>query len=628
LKYKLEVIASNGYLLGYWKTIIKYFKGFDMRKLSIFLGGLLWCLGGLAQNYDSLNTAFASISSDMEKVETILNYYDQHEKKHDYVNSVRLLNEALNISEKKHLKSLEASAYYKLGTLEANEEKHADALKYLQKALSFFEEQNDRLMMGRTLIKIGNVYDRQETLDEATKIYNQAKELGSKYRIPEILGYAYNSLGIIADKQGKSHLALDYGLKALPLLKKANLNEEYISGLINVGVHYKNLHQYNNAIEQYRKALSSIGPDDTFSQSAIYINMAWALLGKKDFDKGIESALTGIQLANNIQERKYFQADAYDVLSRLYENQGDFEKSLQAHKKQTALNDSIRNEDVSQRIAELQTKYENDKKEHQISNLYQENQIKMVFLVVAAILIGILVFFGLVSFKQKRLIEQKNELLIVQNAKIQEQADKLKLMMKELHHRVKNNLSIVSSLLNLQTYGLKDDNAIRAVQTGQRRVEAMSLIHQKLYQTEHITTINMREYIVDLVENIMDSYGYDRDNFTLNLEVVQEEVDVDLGIPLGLILNELITNAFKYAYQGIQKPSLSISFKVGDGITLNVADNGIGIDLAKWNQKGVSFGKQLIVSLSKQVSGTYHIHNQNGTIFTLYIPKDQLKIAS
>jgi two-component sensor histidine kinase len=81
-------------------------------------------------------------------------------------------------------------------------------------------------------------------------------------------------------------------------------------------------------------------------------------------------------------------------------------------------------------------------------------------------------------------------------------------MMKELHHRVKNNLSIVASLLNLQTYGLTDQDAIKAVQTGQKRVEAMSLIHQKLYQTSHTTALNIKEYITDLVENIMESYGY------------------------------------------------------------------------------------------------------------------------
>jgi two-component sensor histidine kinase len=226
--------------------------------------------------------------------------------------------------------------------------------------------------------------------------------------------------------------------------------------------------------------------------------------------------------------------------------------------------------------------------------------------------------------RKNRIIHQNNDLLTSQNYKIQEQSDKLVLMMKELHHRVKNNLSIVASLLNLQTYGLTDQDAIKAVQTGQKRVEAMSLIHQKLYQTSHTTALNIKEYITDLVENIMESYGYSRQNFNLLLDIEQTEIDVDLAIPIGLILNELVTNSFKYAYQQVPDPTLEIKFKTEGGIYLKVKDNGAGIDMDKWNSKGRrSFGKQLIISLSKQVSGQYKVENDGGAVFELAIAPNQ-----
>jgi two-component sensor histidine kinase len=152
----------------------------------------------------------------------------------------------------------------------------------------------------------------------------------------------------------------------------------------------------------------------------------------------------------------------------------------------------------------------------------------------------------------------------------------------------------------------------------------MSLIHQKLYQTSHTTALNIKEYITDLVENIMESYGYSRQNFNLLLDIEQTEIDVDLAIPIGLILNELVTNSFKYAYQQVPDPTLEIKFKTEGGIYLKVKDNGAGIDMDKWNSKGRrSFGKQLIISLSKQVSGQYKVENDGGAVFELAIAPNQ-----
>ncbi|MCY7352471.1 MAG: sensor histidine kinase [Cytophagaceae bacterium] len=197
--------------------------------------------------------------------------------------------------------------------------------------------------------------------------------------------------------------------------------------------------------------------------------------------------------------------------------------------------------------------------------------------------------------------------------------EQLELLMRELHHRVKNNLAIISGLLNLQSYELVDEQAIRAVQQGQQRVEAMSLIHQRLYQTEHVTRLDIREYITDLAESLMHAYGYDRTRFDLTIDVSEQWLDVELAIPLGLILNELITNSFKYAYQHVDYPALRIALRCDGGLILDVQHNGPGIELSRWYEPGGSFGKQLIFSLGEQLGGQYELSTDQGTHFRLSI---------
>lgn len=199
-------------------------------------------------------------------------------------------------------------------------------------------------------------------------------------------------------------------------------------------------------------------------------------------------------------------------------------------------------------------------------------------------------------------------------------AQKTKLLMKELHHRVKNNLQIVSSLLSLQSLRTKDTAVIDAIKEGQHRVEAMSLIHQRLYVQDNLTHVNVKEFIPDIAESLMLSYGYNYDNFKLELDISEELIDVDKAIPLSIILNELITNAFKYAYCHVENPILKISLsKPNQNMALIIADNGQGIDLENWHNHA-GYGKELVETFTKQLDGTVQLSINNGTVFTIVFP--------
>ena len=211
------------------------------------------------------------------------------------------------------------------------------------------------------------------------------------------------------------------------------------------------------------------------------------------------------------------------------------------------------------------------------------------------------------------------------------QANQLRTLMKELHHRVKNNLAIVSSLLTLQANGLKDEKAMQAVRKGQQRVQAMALIHQRLYQTDQVTNVNMREYLTDLAESLMQAYGYEPDNFDLQLDVDLHELEVDVAMPLGLIVNELITNSFKYAFAHEKRPLLRIGLHYTNGmtepgITLEIQDNGPGMKLAEWQKSDnrTSFGRRLVSALTEQLEGRFELLIHNGTLCRLHIPQTRL----
>ncbi|HUP12777.1 MAG TPA: sensor histidine kinase, partial [Niastella sp.] len=207
-----------------------------------------------------------------------------------------------------------------------------------------------------------------------------------------------------------------------------------------------------------------------------------------------------------------------------------------------------------------------------------------------------------------------------QNNKIKKQEGHLNYLMKELHHRVKNNLQIVSSLLNLQSARIDDPLAQKALMEGQHRIEAMSLIHQKLYQTKTTSRVNIQEFITELAENLMHAYGYKTHNFNLQLLVEVKELEADVAIPVGLILNEVVTNAFKYAFRNVKDPALYLNLKESEQkLQLTIADNGHELTEKAWKQSA-SFGRQLIQSLTLQLEGFVQINCDNGTVFTFTFP--------
>lgn len=177
-------------------------------------------------------------------------------------------------------------------------------------------------------------------------------------------------------------------------------------------------------------------------------------------------------------------------------------------------------------------------------------------------------------------------------------------LLQEVHHRVKNNLQVISSILNLQSSYLKDENTISMLLESQNRIKSMSFIHEILYQTKDFSNINFRDYIHNIAHNLIHSYRLDHKSVSLKFDVDNVALNLDISIPCGLIVNELLSNAMKYAFPDKRKGIITTSVKQKkDTITITVADNGIGFPKHIDFRNTESLGLQLIISLTEQLNG-------------------------
>ncbi|MDO9045476.1 MAG: sensor histidine kinase [Methanobacteriaceae archaeon] len=192
------------------------------------------------------------------------------------------------------------------------------------------------------------------------------------------------------------------------------------------------------------------------------------------------------------------------------------------------------------------------------------------------------------------------------------------MLIKEIHHRVKNNLTVISSLLSLQSRYIKDESDKDLFKESENRAKSMALIHERLYRSEDVKSIDFSDYITSLSRDLFDTYVTSKDKIQLKLDVENIMVDVDNTVPLGLIINELVTNCLKYAFPSNRTGTININFhKIGSEYVLEVIDDGIGLPEDFDTDKSDSLGMRLISGLTAQLDGEMEMLNDSGTTFRI-----------
>ena len=196
-------------------------------------------------------------------------------------------------------------------------------------------------------------------------------------------------------------------------------------------------------------------------------------------------------------------------------------------------------------------------------------------------------------------------------------------LLKEVHHRVKNNLQIISTLLDLQADNIRDENLLNALKVSQDRIKAMSLIHERLYQSSDLVRIDFWEYIESLVGHLLSSYVDDPRRIVMKVDVGDFQMGIDRAIPCGLIINELVSNAMKHAFPNGRNGEIAIRLHADERgwITLTVADDGIGLPHGLVISKTETLGLQLVSMLAKQLRGQIEISCDRGTLWVISFSK-------
>jgi two-component sensor histidine kinase len=300
-------------------------------------------------------------------------------------------------------------------------------------------------------------------------------------------------------------------------------------------------------------------------------------------------------------------------------------------------NDSLFNEAKSRQIAQLQIQFETEEKEQNIQLLTRQALLQKTTLqhtqLVKNVYLGgtvmLLLLLGL-GFNRYRLKQRNNRKLEAQQKEINFKNESLnrllkekEWLMKEMHHRVKNNLQIIVSLLNTQSLYLNNNEAAyAAIRESQHRMQAISLIHQKLYRSENMATVSMPDYIFELTDYLKDSFDISP-RIMIEQDIEAMELDVSLAIPVGLILNETITNAIKYAFPGGRKGIIRLVMKKTDEdlVLLTISDNGIGLDSKYDNGKSSSLGMNLVNGLTDQLGGQFTMASDNGVTIKIEFPR-------
>ena len=444
--------------------------------------------------------------------------------------------------------------------------------------------------------------------------------------------------------------------EALALLREKHAqfpdNTDFARQLIDGGIAdcYKQQGNYAGAEDFYLKSLKlALHNQRSENIQFEYFQIADLYIRWEKYDKAgfyLDKFMSSRSATRDLVALKQVQLMNFKIDSA----SGDFQAAIRHYQYYKQLNDSIFTDKKSKQIEELQIQYNTAQKEQSIQLLQDKEKLQQAELNKAnftktLILIGSLFPLLLIAFLYKgyKVNQNKNKILQLQQDAINKKNHSLEhlinekegllsekntlleekeWLLKEVHHRVKNNLQVVMSLLYSQTAHLSDEKAVKAFTDAQQRIHSIALIHQKLYQSTSMHLVAMKDYIGELVLHLLDGLNVRNDKVRFELALEDISLDISQAVPIGLIVNEAVTNALKYAFPGAEGV-VTINFSENeDRCILYISDNGIGLPKDFDVRKSRTMGLKLIEGLCLQLEAEYYIESMGGVHITIAFPLD------
>lgn len=495
----------------------------------------------------------------------------------DYVTAQKWFIRSLRIREPRGASEAIGKVYLRMAENQVIQNQHQLAVNYTQRAVYNFQQVHSLHGMMSAYIMVGGLYNPDSTAQASTRIttsvdstlyyFRKAEQIAITLKKPLDIANVSLLLGKVLTEQGNA--------QGLPYLKKSyalNLQTGLAYGIINSSLALANW----------------------------YIAARQPVQAKKWLD--LATFVRDTAKHGDYRQNK----ELHELYSSVYQQTDQWKLAFEHQQKHFLAHIEALNADREGAIARAGFQYESEKKEAQLKEQQKElalrhqnlrNQQLLTLLIMALFLItGIACAVYYWLFRKYRRLSDQNAKLV-----------------KEQNHRVKNNLQSITNLLGLQFNRLTDEAARNAVEESLLRVEAMALVHQRLYDGDRLVEIDLVQYIPELVGGVLRSfnYGYVRPSYTLPALWL----DADIAINLGLLLNELVTNACKYAFPAGEDPALEIGYQDDNGtFQLWVSDNGPGFTAPV---KKNSFGMKLIDMITQKLKGQSHFRSENGCHFTL-----------
>lgn len=616
-----------------------------------------------AQGQSKLDSLMATMTelSDTAKVRK-LNALATSYSQQDLALSQQLAQRALELSLETHDRPGEAESLARLSTVLMRQGQFAAALSACRQAEEIYASVDNKFGVADIVNTRGMVYNLQGQYPMALENFTKALALGRELRLNDFSAKVIENIGIIHFRQADYNLALDYFRESYDSYKALGNEGAASKILVNLGATYNKLNMPDKALDSHMQSLAYFEKTNSVTGMGIaYNNIGSVYFNLKDFNKAIASYTKSLELKRKMNDKRGIAVslkniaeayimlnnldkakqhidesrklaeeigsqeqirDAYAMLSMIYEKKQDYVNALKYEKKMTQANDSLFSADKTSQISRMRAIYETEKAEQEATltklqadyDLGRKDQ-QQRFLIVVAGAFMVLSLMAIYLYRQK---QKSNELLSEKNKIVERSLQERETLLKEIHHRVKNNLQIISSLLSLQSKSLHDADAQGAINESRNRVKSMSLIHEQLYQEHTISGVDMKDYMSRLVNSLVASYGLDTDRVAIKIDADQILLDVDSAIPLGLILNELVSNSMKYAFPDLRSGTILISLKdMMDELKLVVQDNGVGMESAP---KGTqSFGLSMVNSLNRKLKAEMKVISKAGTCVELII---------
>lgn len=543
----------------------------------------------------------------------------------DYKQAIEILEKSVQL--KKSAKKQDFQNAYAMLTLIYNETSDTKkALYYGLKGVAIVDKLNDQSQVAAAVYNnVAMVYQTLKNGNESIKYFEKAYAIAKQYDdISTTTLMQSNIIGAFF-KARRNQEALPYMQDMEKNFNGLSLTDQIpaMGCLIHA---YVMLKQPQRA-EKYAKmamAISKKLPEDDEFQKYLYGAIQDYYFEIKQFDQARVYLLKYKKFGKDRGSKKKLE-ESYKQLARIDSAQGNLASAMANFKLYHKYRDSLYNEKKNKEIAELQVKFNTEEKDKNLLLLKKQGELQQTKLSqanlmrnvsIAGILI-LLIAIGLVV-RRFRINQRIRKEIDGQNSALQNLLHEKEWLIKEVHHRVKNNLQIVMSLLNTQSHFLEDNAALAAIRNSQHRIHSMSLIHKKLYQSESVISIDMELYIRELVEYFKQSFDTgQRIRFITQVEPI--ELDTTRAVPLGLILNEAIINAIKHAFPDGREGTISIALKaIGQNeILLSIQDDGVGLADYSAGKEFSSLGMKLIKGFSGELNADLEFKNDNGLHISL-----------